>query len=162
MSVHQGRPQGEGRYAIVVARFNQGFNERLLQGALAGFAEHGIPEEQVEVAWVPGAVELPLVAQRFARSGHDAVLALGTVIRGDTAHFDYVCDMAARGCERVALDEGVPVIFGVLTCENVEQAMARAGAVPDNKGYEAALAALEMGDLLRKLPAGPARGEGRA
>ena len=141
--------------AVVCAKFNGGITERLLNGALAGFEAHGIAAESVAVAWVPGAFELPLAALKMAGSGHiDAVVALGAVIRGDTAHFDFVAGQCASGLQRAALDTGVPVVFGVLTTDTVEQALARSGEGADNKGYEAACSALEMADLLGKLPGG--------
>ncbi|HLI72282.1 MAG TPA: 6,7-dimethyl-8-ribityllumazine synthase [Acidimicrobiales bacterium] len=153
---------GEGyapgaQVAVVCAKFNGGITERLLQGALAGFDAHGVPAKAVALAWVPGAFELPLAARRLAESGEvDAVVALGAVIRGDTAHFDFVAGECASGLQRAALDTGVPVVFGVLTTETVEQAMERSAEGVDNKGYEAARSALEMVDLLGKLPR-PAR-----
>jgi 6,7-dimethyl-8-ribityllumazine synthase len=149
---------GEGhapgaRVAVVCAKFNGGITERLLRGALAGFDAHGVPAEAVSLAWVPGAFELPLAARRLAESGQvDAVVTLGAVIRGDTAHFDFVAGECASGLQRAALDTGVPVIFGVLTTDTVEQALVRSGEGVDNKGYEAARSALEMADLLGKLP----------
>ncbi|MDE3087736.1 MAG: 6,7-dimethyl-8-ribityllumazine synthase [Acidobacteriota bacterium] len=144
-----------GRLALVCAKFNGGITERLVDGALRALAEAGVDPKSVEVAWVPGAFELPLAAARFARSGStEAVIALGAVIRGETAHFDYVAGPCAEGLQRVAVDTGVPVVFGVLTTEDVDQALARAGEGADNKGYEAALTALEMVDLLAGMPAG--------
>ncbi|MHB8328827.1 MAG: 6,7-dimethyl-8-ribityllumazine synthase [Acidimicrobiales bacterium] len=147
---------GTPRVALVCAKFNGGITERLIDGALAGFGAHGLPASSLEVAWVPGALELPLAAWRFARSGRtDAVVALGVVIRGDTAHFDFVAGQCASGLQRVVLDTGVPVVFGVLTTEDVDQALARSEEGAANKGYEAAVTALEMADLLGKLPATP-------
>ncbi|HUI04379.1 MAG TPA: 6,7-dimethyl-8-ribityllumazine synthase [Acidimicrobiales bacterium] len=141
------------RVAVVCAKFNGGITERLLEGALAGFEAHGTKAATLTVAWVPGAFELPLAARRLAASGTvDAVVALGAVIRGDTAHFDYVAGQCAEGLQRAALDTGVPVVFGVLTTETVEQALARCSGVEENKGYEAAVTALEMADLVRALP----------
>jgi 6,7-dimethyl-8-ribityllumazine synthase len=147
---------GEARVALVCAKFNGGITERLLEGALAALEEGGIKATTVTVAWVPGAFELPLAALRLAESGTvDAVVALGAVIRGETAHFDFVAGECASGLQRVALDTGVPVVFGVLTTDTVDQALARAGAGQGNKGHEAVVTALEMVDLLRTLP-GPA------
>ena len=149
---------GEGhapgaRVAVVCAKFNGGITARLLDGALAGLGAHGVDPSGVTVAWVPGAFELPLGALRVAMSGRvDAVIALGAVIRGETAHFDFVAGECASGLQRAALDSSVPVVFGVLTTDTVEQALARACDGPDNKGYEAARSALEMADLLGKLP----------
>jgi 6,7-dimethyl-8-ribityllumazine synthase len=141
------------RVAVVCAKFNGGITERLLDGVLAGLDRAGVAPAAVSVAWVPGAFELPLVAHRLAASGAaDAVVALGAVIRGDTAHFDFVAGECARGLQRAALDTGVPVVFGVLTTDTVEQALARSGEGEGNKGFEAAVTALEMADLLRQLP----------
>jgi 6,7-dimethyl-8-ribityllumazine synthase len=150
---------GDWRVALVCAKFNGGITERLLAGALAGLEANGIKAATVTVAWVPGAFELPLVATRLAASGGvEAVVALGAVIRGETAHFDFVAGECASGLQRAALDTGVPVVFGVLTTDTIEQALARCSAGQSNKGYEAAVTALEMADLLRKLPApAPAR-----
>jgi 6,7-dimethyl-8-ribityllumazine synthase len=145
------------RVAVVCAKFNGGITERLLSGALAGFDAYDVPAEAVSLAWVPGAFELPLAARRLAESGQvDAVVTLGAVIRGETAHFDFVAGECAAGLQRAALDSGVPVVFGVLTTDTVDQALARSGGGDTNKGYEAAKSALEMVDLLAKLPP-PAR-----
>jgi 6,7-dimethyl-8-ribityllumazine synthase len=144
---------GEARVALVCAKFNGGITERLLDGALAGFGANGVKATAVSVAWVPGAFELPLAAMRLAASGtFEAVVALGAVIRGETAHFDFVAGQCASGLQRAALDTGVPVVFGVLTTDTVEQALARCCDGEGNKGYEAAVTALEMADLLRRLP----------
>ncbi|MDA8183726.1 MAG: 6,7-dimethyl-8-ribityllumazine synthase [Actinomycetota bacterium] len=140
------------RVALACSRFNGGITTRLLSGALDALDHYGVPAQSVTIAWVPGAFELPLVASRLARSGeHDAVVCLGAVIRGDTAHFEYVAGRCASGISRVALDTGVPVIFGVLTTEDVDQALARSTGGESNKGYEAAAGALEMVDLLRRM-----------
>lgn len=159
---HQGEPAraarsaGSGgglRVALVCAKFNGAITERLVEGTLRALSEVGVPPSALQVAWVPGAFELPLAAERLARSGRaDAVVALGAVIRGETAHFEHVAGPCASGLQRVALDTGVPVVFGVLTTENVDQALARCGPGTDNKGYEAAVTALEMIDLLDSLP----------
>ena len=147
--------RAEGRVAVVCAKFNGGISDRLLSGALAAFEANGVKPASVTVAWVPGAFELPVAAMRLAASGAvDAVVALGAVIRGDTAHFDYVAGQCAAGLQRVTLDTGVAVAFGVLTTDTVEQALARCAGGEDNKGYEAAVTALEMADLLASLPAG--------
>jgi 6,7-dimethyl-8-ribityllumazine synthase len=144
---------GEARVALVCAKFNGGITERLLDGALGGLEANGVKSVTVSVTWVPGAFELPLVAARLAESGLvDAVVALGAVIRGETAHFDFVAGQCAAGLQRAALDTGVPVVFGVLTTDTVDQALARCSAGEANKGFEAAVTALEMADLLRKLP----------
>lgn len=142
------------RVGIVVARFNDAVTGRLLEGAIEGLREARVADGHVKTCSVPGAVEIPAAAQALARSGGiDAVVALGAVIRGETSHYDYVCRMAADGCLRVALDTGVPVAFGVLTCETEEQALSRAGSREMNKGFEAALVAVEMANLLRSLRA---------
>jgi 6,7-dimethyl-8-ribityllumazine synthase len=139
------------RFAIVVARFNQDITEQLLAGAETMLRKHDAAD--VQVAWVPGAYELPLVAKRFAASGAvDAVICLGAVIRGETAHFEYVAGEAAAGITRAALDTGVPVIFGVLTVDSREQATDRLGGKEGHKGEEAALTAIEMVSLLHRLP----------
>ena len=141
------------RYAIVVARFNELFTEELLAGAQAAFRRHGVPEDGVDLAWVPGSFEIPVVAKRLAASGaYAAVVCLGAVIRGATSHFDYVAGQAAAGVAQAALSTGVPVIFGIITTDTLEQAMDRAGAKSGNKGYEAAVAAIEMADLMAQLP----------
>jgi 6,7-dimethyl-8-ribityllumazine synthase len=153
---HVGDAAVEGRVALVCAKFNGGITERLLEGALTGLEAHGVKAVTVTVAWVPGAFELPLAALRLAQSGTvDAVVALGAVIRGETAHFDFVAGECATGLQRAALDTGVPVVFGVLTTDTVDQALARCSPGDTNKGYEAAVTALEMADLLRQLPTPP-------
>jgi 6,7-dimethyl-8-ribityllumazine synthase len=141
------------RFAIAASRFNGIVTSKLVEGAIGAFRRHGVAEDDVEIAWAPGAFELPLVAQRMAASGQfDAVVCLGAVIRGETAHFDYVAGEAARGVQRVTLDTGVPCIFGVLTTDTLEQALERAGGKHGNKGWEAATAAIEMASLLDELP----------
>ncbi len=147
------------RYGIVASRFNGFITDSLLKGALDGLLRHGVDEDRIDVAWVPGAFEIPLAARKMAAGGsYEAVICLGCVIRGETSHFDYVAGEAAKGISEAARDTGVPVIFGVLTTENREQAAERAGPMEDNRGREAALAALRMADLMRKLggPGGPA------
>jgi len=140
------------RFAIVVARFNEQFTEALLDGCCRAFAEQRVDEARYDIARVPGAVELPIACQRFAESGrYAAVIALGAVIRGDTSHYDYVCQMVSSGCLRVALDTRIPVIFGVLTTDNFGQTAERCGRDNNNKGYESALAALEMAAVLPKI-----------
>jgi 6,7-dimethyl-8-ribityllumazine synthase len=152
-----GEVDGAGvRVAVVCGRFNDLVTERLLDGTLGGLGLHGVRERDVTVAWVPGAFEIPLAAKRCAASGQfDAVICLGAVIRGDTAHFEYVAGPCAEGIQQAALETGVPIVFGVLTTENLEQALARSDLDGDNKGEEAARTALEMVDLLRRLPAQP-------
>jgi 6,7-dimethyl-8-ribityllumazine synthase len=143
------------RVAVVASRFNEVVTTKLVDGALAGLSEHGVPDANVDVAWVPGAFEIPVVARRFAETGdYDAVICLGAVIRGETAHFELVANEAARGVMDVSRDTGVPVIFEVLATENLAQAEARAGGVHGNKGWEAAGAALQMASLLDSMPHG--------
>jgi 6,7-dimethyl-8-ribityllumazine synthase len=145
-----------GRFGIVVARFNASITSALLEGARTGLTRHGVSEEAIDVVWVPGSLEIPLAALRLAQRGdYAAVICLGAIIRGETAHFDYVAAGAAQGINRVALDTGVPMIFGVLTTDTVEQAAARAGGKLGNKGYEAAETAIEMCNLLRSLAPQP-------
>jgi 6,7-dimethyl-8-ribityllumazine synthase len=140
------------RFAIVAARFNTAITDALLEGAVATLAEHGVPDDHVNVVQVPGAFEIPITAKRLAASGrYEAIIALGAVVRGGTPHFEYVAGECARGVSRVALEENVPVIFGVLTTDTDEQARDRAGGKQGNKGFEAALASLEMVTLLRRL-----------
>ena len=153
----EGRPGGKpARYALAAAKFNAMIVEKLVAGAREALVRHGVNPADVDVAWVPGALELPLVVQRLARSKqYAAVIALGTVIRGDTTHYDVVAETSAAGCAAVALETGVPVLNAILTVENLDQALARAGGNVGNKGFDAALAALEMVDLLAKLPRTP-------
>ena len=154
--VHEGSRTARGRrFAVAVGRFNEVVTSRLLDGALSAFRHHGVADDDVEVAWTPGAFELPLAAKRLAESdGFDAVVCLGAVIRGETAHFDYVAGECARGIQRVALDTGVPCVFGVLTTDTMAQALDRAGGDHGNKGWEAAIAAIEMAGLIDELPKG--------
>lgn len=154
MSTVEGAPTGAGRrIAVVVARFNEVVTSRLLQGALDGLRHRGVADDDIDVASVPGAFEIPMVAQRMARSGgYDAVICLGAVIRGDTAHFELVAAEAARGIGEVARATGVPVIFEVLATDDLAQAEARAGGTHGNKGWEAAQSALEMAALMDALP----------
>ncbi len=142
-----------GRFAIVAAKFNREVVDLLVEGAIEGFRKQGVNESAIDLVRVPGAFELPLVCRRLAAGGrYLAVVALGAVIRGDTDHYDYVCHAATQGILDANRETGVPVIFGVLTCDTDEQAMARAGGAHGNKGFDAALAALEMVNLLKKLP----------
>lgn len=153
MPVHEGTfAAGDHRFAVVASRFNDTIVRRLVDGATDAFRRTGVPDEHVTVAWVPGAFELPVVAKRLAETGHyAAVVLLGCVIRGATAHFDYVAGQAAAGAQRVAVDTGVPVLFGVLTTDTIEQALERSGTKAGNKGAETALAAVEMATLLPTL-----------
>lgn len=154
MTTFEGEPRGGGRrVAIIAARFNEAVTSRLVEGALDGLHHRGVAPEDVDVAWVPGAFEIPLVAERLARSGdYDAVICLGAVIRGDTAHFELVAAETARGIGEATRDTGVPVIFEVLATDDLAQAQARAGGSHGNKGWEAAQAALAMASLLDDLP----------
>lgn len=139
------------KIAIVVARFNSFITSELLSGAEDTLKRHGVAEENITVAWVPGAFELPLVAEKLASKDFDAVITLGTVIRGATTHYDYVCNEAAKGVSNASLKSGKPVIFGVLTTETIEQAIERAGTKAGNKGCDAALAAIEMANLMTSI-----------
>lgn len=151
--VHEGKLDASNRrFAIAVARFNSLITGKLLDGALDCLRRHGCPEDHVEIAWVPGSFELPLVAQKLAATGRfDVVICLGAIIRSDTPHFDFVAGEAARGIARVGLDSGVPVTFGVVTTDDVEQAVNRAGVRSGNRGWDAAMNAIEMADLLAGL-----------
>ena len=154
MSVEfQGGMNGEGlRIGIVVATFNEFITSKLLDGARAALARHGVRDDDVSVASVPGSFELPLVAKKLAESGqHDAVICLGAVIRGETDHYEHVAGEAAKGISNAAMSTGVPVIFGVLTTDTLEQAINRAGGKQGNNGYGAGLAAIEMANLMRAL-----------
>jgi 6,7-dimethyl-8-ribityllumazine synthase len=143
----------QGRFALVAARFNHFIVESLVAGAKDGLRRHGVAEDAIDLAWVPGSFEIPLVAQRLASSKqYAAVICLGAVIRGETTHYDHVCSAATSGIAQASLATGVPVIFGILTCDTVEQAMNRAGVKSGNKGFDAALAAIEMVNLLEQLP----------
>jgi 6,7-dimethyl-8-ribityllumazine synthase len=141
------------RFAVAASRFNDVVVRQLVEGASSCLLRHGVSDADVDVVWTPGAFELPLVASRLARSGeYDAVICLGAVIRGETAHFEYVASECACGIQQAAMETGVPVMFGVLTTENLEQALERAGGKHGNKGWDTAMAAMEMADLLDRLP----------
>ena len=140
------------KVALVAARFNEFITSKLLGGARDGLLRHNVQEEDIHVAWVPGAFEIPLVAAKMAKSGkYDAVICLGAVIRGSTSHYELVCNETAKGIAQVGLQTGVPVTFGVITTENIEQAIERAGTKAGNKGADAAMAALELSNLLPQL-----------
>ena len=140
------------KVGIVVARFNEFITSRLLGGALDGLKRRGVEEAHIHTAWVPGAFEIPLIASKMAKSGnYDAVICLGAVIRGSTSHYDYVCNEVSKGIAAVSLETGVPVMFGVITTENIEQAIERAGTKAGNKGFECAEGAVEMVNLIRSL-----------
>ena len=151
--VLQGNFAGEGKkIAIVASRFNEFITTKLLGGAMDTLQRHGVNESDITIAWVPGAFEIPLVAKRMAQSGaYHAVIALGCIIRGATPHFDYVAAEAAKGVGHAMLDSGVPILFGILTTENIEQAVERAGTKAGNKGSDAAMGALEMVNLMEQL-----------
>jgi len=142
----------DARYGIVASRFNGFITESLLKGSLDGFRSHRVEEQQIDVVWVPGAFEIPLVAKTMAESrSYAAVVCLGCVIRGATTHFEYVAGESAKGIASVALETNIPIIYGVLTTENIEQALERAGTKAGNKGWDAALSALEMVDVMNQL-----------
>lgn len=151
--IYQGSLNGSSfKFAIVVARFNDFITERLLNGAKDGLLRHQTSEENIDILWVPGAFELPLTALKLAKTGkYQAVICLGAVIRGETTHYDYVCNEAAKGIAAAGLQTGVPVIFGVVTTENTEQAISRAGGKSGNKGWDSAMTALEMASLLPQI-----------
>jgi 6,7-dimethyl-8-ribityllumazine synthase len=139
-------------YGIVVGRFNEFISTKLLAGAEDALKRHGVTEEEIEVAWVPGAFEIPLIAQKMAETGkYDAVITLGAVIRGSTPHFDYVSSEVSKGVAAVSLRSGIPVVFGVLTVDTIEQAIERAGTKSGNKGWEAATTAIEMANLTKQF-----------
>ena len=140
------------KVGIVAARFNEIIVNKLLGGAVDGLVRHGVDESNITAAWVPGAFEIPVAAKKMAESGkYDAVICVGAVIRGDTTHYDYVCSEVSKGIAHVSLETGVPVMFGVITTENIEQAIARAGSKAGNKGYDCALGAIEMVNLIKAM-----------
>ena len=153
MRVYEGKLTGkEIKIGIVISRFNEFITAKLLGGALDCLKRHEIDEDSIEIAWTPGAFEIPLIASKMANSGaYDVVICLGAIIRGSTSHYDYVCNEVAKGIAQVSLNSGVPVIFGVLTTETLEQAVERAGSKSGNKGFDAAASAIEMVDLIREL-----------
>lgn len=145
---------GKVKIGIVAARFNEVITSKLLSGALDGLQRHGVGEGDIDVAWVPGAFEIPLIASKMAESGsYDAVICLGAVIRGATTHYDYVCSEVSKGIAQISLKTGVPLMFGVLTTENIEQAVERAGSKAGNKGFDCAEGAIEMVNLVRAMEA---------
>lgn len=142
------------KVGIVVARFNEFITSKLLGGAMDGLLRHDVKEEDIHVAWVPGAFEIPLIASKMAKSGkYDAVICLGAVIRGATSHYDYVCNEVSKGIATVSMNSDIPVMFGIVTTENIEQAIERAGTKAGNKGYDCALGAIEMVNLIRNIEA---------
>jgi 6,7-dimethyl-8-ribityllumazine synthase len=153
MNIYEGKLTGKGlKFAIVVARFNEFITSKLLGGALDVLKRHEVADEDISVAWVPGSFEIPLVAKNLAESKKfDAVICLGAVIRGATSHYDYVCNEVSKGVAQVGMSTGVPTIFGVVTTENIQQAIERAGTKAGNKGSDAAISAIEMANLLKNL-----------
>ena len=153
MNVFEGKVVSENiKIGIVAARFNEFITSKLLGGALDGLKRHNVNENDIDVAWVPGAFEIPLIAKKMANSGkYDAVICLGAVIRGSTSHYDYVCNEVSKGIAAVSMNSDIPVMFGVITTENIEQAFERAGTKAGNKGYDCALGAIEMVNLIREM-----------
>ena len=149
----EGKLTAQGlKFGIVVSRFNEFINAKLLGGAMDALIRHGAADDDIEVVWVPGAYEIPLIAQKMTNSKkYDAIICLGTVIRGSTTHYDYVCNEVAKGVAHVGLNTGVPTMFGVVTTENIEQAIERAGTKAGNKGFDAAVGAIEMANLLKEI-----------
>ena len=153
MKIYEGNLVSKSvKVAIIVTRFNEFITSKLLSGAMDGLLRHDVKDEDIEVIWVPGAFEIPLIASKLAKSKkYDAVIALGAVIRGATTHYDYVCNEVSKGVASVSLETGVPVMFGILTTENIEQAIERAGSKAGNKGYDCAVGAIEMVNLIRNI-----------
>ena len=153
MNIYEGKVVSENiKVGIVVARFNEFITSKLLGGALDGLKRHNVSENDIDVAWVPGAFEIPLIAKKMASSGkYDAVICLGAVIRGATSHYDYVCNEVSKGIASVSLNSDIPVMFGVVTTDNIEQAIERAGTKAGNKGYDCAPGAIEMVNLIRNI-----------
>lgn len=144
-------PEGM-KVGIVASRFNEIIVNKLLGGAVDGLVRHGVEEDNITAVWVPGAFEIPVAAHKMAKSGnYDAIICVGAVIRGDTSHYDYVCNEVSKGIAHVSLETGIPVMFGVVTTENIEQAISRAGSKSGNKGYDCALSAIEMVNLMRQM-----------
>ena len=155
MKIYEGKLIAKDlRIGIVVSRFNEFITNKLLGGAIDGLTRHDVNENAIDVAWVPGAFEIPLIAQKMAKSGkYDAVICLGAVIRGSTSHYDYVCNEVSKGIAQVSMNSDIPVMFGIVTTENIEQAIERAGTKAGNKGYDCALGAIEMVNLIREIEA---------
>lgn len=140
------------KVGIVASRFNEFITSKLLGGAIDGLVRHGVDEKNITTAWIPGAFEIPVIAKRMAQTGkYDAVICVGAVIRGSTTHYDYVCNEVSKGIAHVSLETGIPVLFGILTTENIEQAIERAGSKAGNKGYDCALSAIEMVNVIDQL-----------
>lgn len=153
MKIYEGKLVADGvKIGIVAGRFNEFITSKLISGALDGLKRHNVDEDSIEIAWVPGAFEIPLVASEMAKSKkYDAIICLGAVIRGNTSHYDYVCNEVSKGIAHVSLDTGIPVMFGVITTENIEQAIERAGTKSGNKGYDVAVGAIEMINLVKEI-----------
>lgn len=153
MRIIEGNLVAEGiKIGIVIGRFNEFIVSKLLGGAIDGLKRHGVKDEEIDIAWVPGAFEIPLIAKKMSNTNkYDAIICLGTVIRGSTPHFEYVCAEVSKGVASVSLSTDIPVIFGVLTTDSIEQAIERAGTKSGNKGYDAAVSAIEMANLLKKF-----------
>lgn len=153
MKVYEGNLIGNGlKFGIVVGRFNEFISSRLLGGAIDALKRHGVDEEDIEMSWVPGAFEMPLIAKKMATSGkYDGVICLGAVIRGATPHFEYVSSEVSKGIAQVSLDSDIPTIFGIITSDTIEQAIERAGTKSGNKGYDAATTAIEMANLMKQM-----------
>lgn len=153
MKTIEGKLDGKGlRFGIVIARFNEFISGKLLSGCLDGLNRHGADEKKIDIVWSPGAFEMPLLAKKLAQSEkYDAVICLGAIIRGATPHFDFIAAEVAKGIANVGIETGLPVIFGVLTTDNIEQAIERAGTKSGNKGFDAALAAIEMAHLVKQI-----------
>ncbi|GAA0115434.1 6,7-dimethyl-8-ribityllumazine synthase [Clostridium senegalense] len=153
MNILQGDLIGQGlKFAIIVGRFNEFIGSKLLSGAVDGLKRHGVNEEDIDIAWVPGAFEIPLIAKKLANNKkYDGVLCLGVVIKGSTPHFDYVCSEVSKGVATVSLETSKPVIFGVLTTNSIEEAIERAGTKSGNKGFDAAVTAIEMANLMKVI-----------
>jgi len=151
--VHEGKLIGTGlKFGIIVSRFNVFITSRLLDGALDALRRHGVNEDDIEIFWVPGSFEIPPTAKKLAQSGrYDAIICLGAIIRGATPHFEYVCSQTARGIAQVAMETGVPTIYGIITADTIEQAIERAGTKMGNRGADAAVAAIEMANLYREI-----------
>ncbi|MGV8906918.1 MAG: 6,7-dimethyl-8-ribityllumazine synthase [Acetobacterium sp.] len=153
MKIYEGKLVSKGvKVGIIVARFNEFIGSKLLGGAIDALKRHDVNEEDIEVAWVPGAFEIPLIASKMAKTGkYDAIICLGAVIRGSTTHYDYVCSEVSKGIATVSLNADIPVMFGVITTENIEQAIERAGTKAGNKGYDCAVSAIEMVNLIKEI-----------
>ncbi len=153
MKVYEGKVIGQKmKVGLVASRFNEFIVSKLVSGAVDGLVRHGVEDDDISLAWVPGAFEIPVAAQKMAESGkYDAVICLGAVIRGATSHYDYVCNEVSKGVAQVGLKTGIPVLFGVVTTENIEQAIERAGTKSGNKGYDCALSAIEMVNLMKEF-----------